>query len=201
MLTRKTITVLAFPILLTIGIVLIPVVADYSDHELALQGVLKTGRWVAGHLIAAIAFGFSVLATNTVVEVLRQRSAKVPSVILPFIALGAELYAAGLGADGIGPVALLHDNVSPIAFFDGSGWWVSGVFMAATGFFALGLISLVIHVIRNELVVGPWRYVIFISALIFVSAPVIPSGWALYGETLASLGVFVPIGLSIGRAG
>ncbi len=198
---QKIVTIYLFPALLTIGIVLIPVVADYSDHELALQGVLQTGRWVAGHLVAAASFGFGILAASTSVEELRQRSAKVPAVILPFIAVGAGLYAAGLGADGIGPVTLLRGSASPIDYFDGGGWWVSGVFMAATLFFALGLISLVIHVIRSELVIGPWRYVIFISALIFVSAPAIPSGWGLYGVALASLGIFIPIGMAVGRGG
>lgn len=195
---QKTVTIFLFPVLLTIGIVLIPVVADYSDHELALQGVLQTGRWVAGHLTAAVSFGFGILAAGTIAEELRQHSAKVPAVILPFIALGAGMYAAGLGADGIGPVTLLRGNASPIDYFDGGGWWVSGVFMAGTLFFALGLISLVIHVIRSELVAGPWRYVVFISALIFVSAPAIPSGWGLFGLALASLGIFVPIGIAIG---
>lgn len=197
MLNKKVITILTFPIVLAIGIALIPVVTDYSDHLLAAEAVLKTSWWVAGHLVAAVAFGFSVLAASAVVDELKRRSAKVPAVILPLMAIGAGLYAAGLGADGIGPVAVLPSSVSPTLYFEGSGWWVSGVFMTATGFFALGLISLVIHVIRNELVAGPWRYVVFISALVFVSAPAIPSGWALYGEALAALGVFVPIGLSI----
>jgi hypothetical protein len=156
---------------------------------------------VAGHLITAVAFGFSVLAASTIVEELRRRSAKVPAVLLPLIAAGAGLYAAGLGADGIGPVAVLPSSVSPTLYFDGSGWLLNGVFMAATLFFALGLISLVIHVNQNELVIGSWRYVVFISALVFVSAPTIPSGWALYGEALASLGVFVPIGVAVGRVG
>jgi hypothetical protein len=201
MLHHKTLSVLTFPIVLTIGIILIPVVPDYSDHFLAAEAVLKTGRWVAGHLIAAVAFGFSILAASTIVDELRHRSAKVPGVLLPFFAIGAGLYAAGLGADGIGPVAVLPSSVSPTLYFDGSGWWLSGVFMAATGFYALGLISLVIHVIRVELIIGLWRYMVFISALVFVSAPAIPSGWALYGEALAALGVFAPIGLSIGHRG
>jgi len=197
MLNRKVASILTFPIMLTIGIVLIPVVTDYSDHLLAAEAVLQTTRWVTGHLIAAVAFGLSVSAANTVVDEMKQRSAKVPAVILPLMAIGAGLYAAGLGADGIGPVAVLHSSVSPTLYFDGSGWLLRWVFMAATGFFAFGLISLVIHVNQNELVAGPWRYVIFISTLVFVSAPAIPSGWALYGEALAALGIFVPIGLSI----
>lgn len=197
---NKVVPILAFPIVLTLGIALIPVVSDYSDHYLAVQAVEKTGRWVAGHLISAVAFGLSVWASSVITAELHQRSIQVPSFILPLIAVGAALYAAGLGADGIGPVAVKSSSASPIAFFDGSGWWVTGVFMMATLFFGVGLIVLVIHTIRGGLVAGGWRYFVFISALIFVSAPAIPSGWALYGEAIASIGVFVPIGISIWRS-
>ena len=64
----KVISVLAFPVLLSIGIFLIPVVSDYADHELAAQAVGKTGLWVAGHLISAMAFGLSGWASCTVVH-------------------------------------------------------------------------------------------------------------------------------------
>ena len=37
--TQQTITILAFPVVLTIGIVLIPFVSDYNDHQLAEQAV------------------------------------------------------------------------------------------------------------------------------------------------------------------
>ena len=197
----RVISILAFPIVLSIGIVLIPVVSDYSNHELAEQAVEKTSRWFAGHLICTVAFGLSVWATSTIANELHRRSSRVPSIVLPLIAMGAGLYAAGLGADGIGPIAVKSSGVSPMVFFNGSGWWVSGVFMVATLVFAAGLISLVIHVIRGGLVSGAWRYIVFGSALIFVSAPAIPSGWALYGEAVAAIGVFVPIGISIGRSG
>jgi hypothetical protein len=50
----------AFPILLTLGIVMIPVVADYSDHSLAVRAVGHTWRWFLGHVVAALAFGYSV---------------------------------------------------------------------------------------------------------------------------------------------
>ena len=196
----KVISVLAFPVLLSIGIFLIPVVSDYSDHELAAQAVGKTDLWVAGHLISAMGVGLSGWASCTVVDELHRGSSRVPSFILPFIGIGAGLYAAGLGVDGLGPVIVNSSGASPVSFFDASGWYVSGVFMLATFFFAIVLISLVIHVIRDELVAGPWRSVVFISALVFVSAPAIPSGWGLYGEALAALGVFVPIGISIGRS-
>ena len=67
---------------------------------------------------------------------------------LPGIAVGAGLYAAGLGADGIGPLAVRSAGYSPVIFFDGSSMWVNGIFMAATAVFALGLLSLVVSSIR-----------------------------------------------------
>ena len=117
------------------------------------------------------------------------------------MAIGAGLYAAGLGADGIGPIAVNVSSSDPTLFFEGSGWWVSGTFMTATAFFGIGLISLIGHANNAELLKSTWRYVAFISALIFVSVPAIPSGWGLYGEALASFGVFFPLGCSVLRSG
>jgi len=197
---RGSAVILAFPMLLTLGILLIPVVPDYSDHELAARAAQQTARWFAGHLVAATAFGIGALASTAIAQELRRRNNPVPAILLILVACGAALYAAGLGADGIAPVALLSSGTEPTMFFDGSGWWISGVFMGATILFGLGLILLVIRVIRIGLVTGLWRYVVLLSTIMFISAPVIPSGWALYGEALASLGIFLPIGVSIGRS-
>jgi hypothetical protein len=49
----KLIPVPAFPLVLAAGILLIPVVPDYSDHVLAAAAVEGTGRWVVGHLSPA----------------------------------------------------------------------------------------------------------------------------------------------------
>ena len=195
---RGSAVILAFPMLLTLGILLIPVVPDYSDHELAARAAQQTARWFAGHLVAATAFGIGALASTAIAQELRRRNNPVPAILLILVACGAALYAAGLGADGIAPVALLSSGTEPTMFFDGSGWWISGVFMGGTILFGLGLILLVIRVIRIGLVTGLWRYVVLLSTIMFISAPVIPSGWALYGEALASLGIFLPIGVSIG---
>ena len=185
--------IFAFPIILAVGIVMIPVNPDYNDHALALQGVELTERWFVGHLISAIAFSFSIWASREILGVLQ----KAPWFTLIFIAFGAGLYAAGLGADGIGPVAVKASGESAIIFFDGSGWWVSGVFMAATLFFGIGLFIIISNSIQHHLVKGIWRYIIFVSALVFVSAPAIPSGWGLYGVAFAAFGVFIPIGFAV----
>jgi hypothetical protein len=192
--------VLAFPIILSIGIVLIPVVSNFSDHAIATEAVNMTGRWFTGHILSAVAFGMSILSVIAIQTFQRDQSYEIPSFILPMMAIGAALYAAGLGADGIGPIAVKSSGSTPILFFDGSGWWVSGTFIAATAFFGVGLISLVGHTNQNQMVKGIWRYVTFISALLFIAVPAIPSGWALYGEAIAAFGVFFPLGLAIWRS-
>ena len=191
--------VLAFPVALSVGILLIPVVSDYSDHAVAAEAVNSTGRWFAGHVIAAAAFGLSVLSVSVVAAVLAGRSQRLPSFVLPLIAVGAGLYAAGLGADGVGPLAVASTGASPTLFFDGSGRWVSGTFMAATLFFGVGLIALAVHVNRVQLVRGASRYLVFVAALLFLVIPAIPSGWGLYGEALAAYAVFVPLATAVGR--
>ena len=110
--------IFAFPIILAVGIVIIPVNPDYNDHALAVQAVELTERWYLGHLISAIAFSFSIWASREILGVLQM----VPWFTPIFIALGAGLYAAGLGADGIGPIAVQASGESAVIFFDGSGW-------------------------------------------------------------------------------
>lgn len=189
--------ILAFPVVLTLGILLIPLVSDYSDHQLASTGVQMTIRWYFGHIVAAIAFGISLLSVASIEAYLHSNSYPLPSFIKILMGLGAGLYAAGLGADGIGPVAVNASTSDPALFFDGSGWWVSGTFAAATAFFGIGLISLVGHANNAEMLKGNWRYLSFISALLFVVVPAIPSGWGLYAEAAASIGVFFPLGSAV----
>ncbi len=188
--------VLAFPVVLTIGIVLIPVVTNYDDHALAEQAVNLTTRWFFGHIIAALGFAVAVLAVSAIDSHLRESQRGLPAMTLPFITLGAGLYAAGLGADGIGPLAVRSAGYSPVIFFDG-GNWVTGIFVAGTTFFGIGLIRMTGGAIQIGFVQGPSRYIVFISALIFLVAPAILSGWALYGVAVAAFGVFVPFALAM----
>ena len=185
--------IFAFPIILAIGILLIPVNPDYNNHAFAVQALEQAGRWFTGHLIAAISFGFAVWAAREILDVLTNT----PWYTLIFIAAGAALYAAGMGVDGIAPAAIMASGESALIFFDSSGWWVSGVFMVGTLLFAIGLFIIISNVIQQKIVKGAWRYIIFISALVFVSAPAIPSGWALYAVAVAALGIFIPVGVSI----
>lgn len=191
--------ILAFPVVLTLGIVLIPVVTDYTNHSLAEQAVGQTKRWFSGHLISAIAFAISILAVYSIDRHLQLSSRSLPVITLPLITVGAGLYAAGLGADGIGPVAVQSSGNSPVIFFDGSGLWATGTFIAGTIVFGMGLLIMVIGAIELGLLSGWPRYVSFISALVFIAAPMILSGWALYGVAAASFGVFVPFILALKR--
>jgi len=195
----QIIYVLAFPVVLTIGIVLIPVVTDYTDHRLPEQAVEQTVRWFAGHIVAAIGFGLAVLAVGSIDRHLQLTSRSLPAVTLPGVAVGAGLYAAGLGADGIGPLAVRSAGYSPVIFFDGSSLWVNGIFIAATLVFAIGVLSLVIGSIQRELLRGWSRYVSLVSVIIFVGAPAILSGWALYGVALAAFGVFMPFAVEMSQ--
>ena len=190
----------AFPVVLTIGIVLIPVVPDYTQHELAEQAVNQTVRWYGGHIVAAVGFALAILAVAAVDTHLQQTSRALPAQTMPLIAVGAGLYAAGLGADGVAPVAVRAAGYSPIIFFDGSGLYVTGLFVAGTVLFGLGLLNLVIGAIRLDLLRGWSRYVTFVSTLVFMIAPMILVGWALYGVAAASFGVFVPFALAIQRS-
>ena len=185
--------IFAFPIILTIGILLIPVNPDYNDHALAVQALEQLERWFAGHLISAVAFCFAIWAVREILGVLT----KAPWYTLIFIATGAGLYASGMGADGIAPAAIMASGQSALIFFDGSGWWVSGVFIAGTLCLAIGLFIMISNLIQHQIVEGIWRYIIFLSALVFVSAPAIPSGWALYGVAAWAMGVFIPVGISL----
>lgn len=195
----EVIYILAFPVVLTIGIVLIPVVTDYTDHQLAEAGVGRTMPWFLGHIIAAVGFALSILAVSSIDKHLQRSSQSLPVLALPCITLGAGLYAAGLGADGIGPVAVLTAGHSPVIFFDGSTMWVTGTFMAATLLFSIGLLSTVIGGIRRGLLRGNSRYIAFVSTLIFLVAPTILSGWVLYGVAAASFGIFVPFALAVSK--
>ena len=185
--------IFAFPIILAIGILLIPVNPDYNNHASAVQALEQTERWFAGHLISAIAFGFAIWAAREILGILT----RAPWYTLIFITAGAGLYAAGMGVDGIAPAAIMASGESALIFFDSSGWWVSGVFMAGTLLFAIGLFIMISNLIQQKIVKGTWRYIIFISALVFVSAPAIPSGWALYAVAAAALGIFIPVAVSL----
>ncbi|MGD8758789.1 MAG: hypothetical protein PVJ07_00895 [Anaerolineales bacterium] len=196
---QHSLLVAAFPILLTLGILLIPVVSDYGNHDLAQQAVRQTGRWLWGHLIAAAAFGVGTLAAAYIAVELDRRSERLGRIGLPLIAIGAALYAAGLGADGIGAVATHTYNGNSRAFFDGSGMMVAGVFIAASVLFGAGLILQTVGAQRSGLVTGAFRYLVGFAAIAFMGAGAIPSGWGLYLVAASAMLVYLPISVGMRR--
>lgn len=188
---------IGFPILLAVGIVLIPVVADYSDHALATRAASQTWRWFSGHLIAALAFVSSVWIIATLDRWLGVRGHRLHTLTLIGLVFGAGLYAAGLGADGVGPVAQMTAGQDPSSFFDGSGPWVTSIFVAGTALYGLGLISMVVTLNGLGVLLGAARWIAFLGALLFACAPAIPSGWALYGVAAAAFMVLLPIASAV----
>jgi len=196
----NAILILAFPIVLTIGILLIPVVADYGDHALAEDAAAKTLRWASGHLLSAAAFGLGALSCGVVYAELKQRGTHLSVISVLFSALGAGLYAAGLGIDGIGPLIIKAAEMPASVFFDASGWWVTGTFMTATLLWGVGLIWLAAAVTRSDMVTGAWRYVVGAGVLLMLGAPAVHSGWGLYGVALGCWAVFGTIGFQVWRS-
>ncbi len=193
--------ILVFPIVLAIGILTIPIVSDYSNHVLAEQAVSQTARWFWGHLISAVAFGFASLAAYSIYHYLSERGQATSGVTsFSLIAIGSALYAFGLGADGIGPLATVAGGGIALTFFEGSGIWVSGVFIAASVLFSLGLITQVIGLIHAGILKGIVRIIAFGAAIIFIGATAIPSGWGLYGVAAAALVLYITIGSICWRA-
>lgn len=190
----------SFPVALGIGILLIPVVTDYDDHAMAAQASGESLRWFLGHIHAAASFGLGLLACACIADVLYRKGERRRVVLaLPAIAIGAALHAAGLGADGIGPLALIGDARSARLFFDGGDDLVTGVFMVGSVLFGLGLIALAFGVSRIGLLRGAWTFIVPTAAILFVAFEAVPSGWGLYGVAVSAFLVFIPISLALKR--
>lgn len=117
---------------------MIPVVADYGDHSLAQKAAERTKRWFWGHLISGVAFSYSVVVACCLAFVLHEQAVAWAVISVPFIAVGAGLLAVGMGADGIGPLAIRKSGYPAQLFFDGSRMWVTGTFIAGSVIFGLG---------------------------------------------------------------
>ena len=112
---------------------------------------------------------------------------------MSLITIGSVFYACGLGAHGIGLIATMEGGGSPYTFFKGSGMWVGAVFIAASVIFGFGLIIQVIGLIHAGILKGIFRVITLITAIIFIGATAIPSGWGLYGVIAAALLLYTPI--------
>ena len=62
--------ILIFPILLSAGIFTIPYVSDYSSNIITELAVLQSGRWLWGHIISALAFGWAIIVAHYITQYL-----------------------------------------------------------------------------------------------------------------------------------
>lgn len=192
--------IMSFPMALAFGITLIPVVTDYGDHTLAEEAVRDATRWYLGHVLTATAFGLGILACCCVGDFLyRKGQRKRVMIALPLVAVGGSLHAVGLGADGVGPIAVVEAGASSQIFFDGSGELVPAIFVAGAVIFGLGLIALMFGVSRTDLLKGLWRFVVPAASIVFVGMEALPSGWGLYGIAALCFLIFAPISLALRR--
>ncbi len=186
-----------FPLLLAVGIITIPVVADYSNHILAEEAAGQTGRWFWGHTLSGAAFGISILAACSITRYLIKKGQTGSGIAsLSLIAVGGALYAFGLGADGVGPLAAAAGGGRALMFFDGSGTMVAGVFFAASALFGIGLISQVIGLNHAGLLKDVMRIIALVAAITFIGVGAIPSGWGLYGVAGAACVIYIPVAVA-----
>lgn len=194
--------IIAFPVLLMVGIVLIPLVANYSDHALAEKAARQTRRWFWGHLLSAAAFALGALAIfSGSLFLIAEAVLFWPVAAMVLSVIGACLLAAGMGADGIGPVALIQEGQSAQLFFDGSRPWVMGIFIAGSIIFSLGQIGMIIGLQHTDLLNTAVGVFMLVAAIIFSVSSAIPSGWGLYVLGITAVAIYLPLGWAFWQVG
>jgi hypothetical protein len=187
-----------FPLLLSLGILLIPVVRSYADHELAQQAAAKSQRWFWGHLLSAVAFVFSILVACCLAVYLHTTDVfRLAMLTVPVMAVGAGLLAVGLGADGIGPLAVRKAGYPARAFFDGSSTWVTGTFIAGSVIYGLGQIGLMVAIQHTSLLAPGVGILVMIVAILFSVSSAIPSGYGLYLVAFLAWLIYLPISIAL----
>lgn len=181
---------------------MIPIVTNYANHTLAQKAALQTKRWFWGHLISGLAFGVGLLALFAIsLYLFGQQLFLWPSLALPFAAMGAALLAVGMGADGIGPLAVSKEGLPAQIFFDGSRQWVMGTFIAGSILFGLGQILMVVGINQTPLLPTVTGVIVLLAAIVFSVSAAIPSGWGLYVLGLSACIIYVPIAWAFWQAG
>lgn len=190
--------IFAFPLILLTGIIMIPVVRNYADHDLAQEAAQQTKRWFWGHLLSGVAFGIGLLALFALALILIEQEITLwPMLSLPCATIGAALLAFGMGADGIGPLAINKAGQPAQLFFDGSRQWVMGSFIAGSVLFGLGQILMVIGINQIPLLSSVSSMIILLAAILFSVSAAIPSGWGLYVLGFCACVIYLPIGFAI----
>ena len=124
---RAAIISLAFPLVLAAGIFTVPFVSSYADHAAVEQAASQTARWFWGHIISGAAFGISVVAAHFLAGFLAERKLnRQAGAGMALISGGAVLLALGLGADGVGPVAVISGGGQASIFLTAAVSWFPG---------------------------------------------------------------------------
>lgn len=179
--------VFMFPITLSIGIVLIPVVSDYSDHALAEEAAQQSVRWFLGHIVSGIAFGLAILASVGIAQKLVERGMSgLARAGMVLVTIGAALHIAGLGADGVGPLSFANAGGRQQDFFEGSAVLVPLLFVAGSATFGTGQMLLIVGAIRSVTLTQLSRILLSLAGVAFIVFEVVPSGWGLYGVAAAA---------------
>jgi hypothetical protein len=183
-----------FPFVLTLGICLIPIVPNYANHDLAEAAVAKSKRWFWGHLISAIGFGLGIGTTFILHFNLVGTPLDVWQILdLILLIVGGAAQMFGLGADGIGPLAVRRAGGSARQFFDGSTLWVAGTFIAGSILFSLGQIALIVLIGNLEIFSNAMNVVLLVAAIFFSVSAAIPSGYGLYVTAVTALIIYLPL--------
>lgn len=173
--------ILIFPILLSAGIFTIPYVSDYSSNIITELAVLQSGRWLWGHIISALAFGWAIIVAHYITQYLYYNEQNSLGTLSLFLTVtGGILMAAGLGADGIGPVATVNGGAQASVFFEGSGMIITIIFMVGIILFGLGLIFQIIGLGRTGVIPDIFVFVLIACAILFMGFAALPSSMGLY---------------------
>jgi hypothetical protein len=166
---------------------------------LSEQAASHVGRWFVGHVLSAVGFGLCGLAAMAIHGFLRRKGSSTSSLPPLLLSVGAGLHAAGLGADGVGPIILQAAGERARLFFDASGMWISGLFMAGAVVLAFGMIGQVVLLLRAGILKGPLRTLVPFGAVLFILGEPIPSGWGLYVIAAGGLMLYIPVAIAIWR--
>lgn len=178
---KIAVIILIFPILLSAGIFTIPYVSDYSSNIITELAVLQSGRWLWGHIISALAFGWAIIVAHYITQYLYYNEQNsIGTFSLFFTVTGGILMAAGLGADGIGPVAAINGDTPASVFFEGSGMIITIIFMLGIILFGFGLIFQIIGLGRTGVIPDIFVFVLIACAILFMGFAALPSSMGLY---------------------
>ncbi|HAS04202.1 MAG TPA: hypothetical protein DCR71_00280 [Dehalococcoidia bacterium] len=178
---KIAVIILIFPILLSAGIFTIPYVLDYSSNIITELAVLQSGRWLWGHIISALAFGWAIIVAHYISRYLYYNEQnRIGTFSLYLTVAGGILMAAGMGADGIGPVATVNGGAQASVFFEGSGMIITIIFMVGIIVFGFGLINQIIGLGRIGVIPDIFVYVLIACAILFMGFAALPSSMGLY---------------------